>query len=1472
MPSRSAQDILANLERQLEELRQQRQGRRVLRAARQAEQYQPPTTNDVLVPSIPGVVPPLPALPEANKRGLDFGSFPGSGVLENVASGGLDALQTFAEKAQSLNEVSGGALTHIGTMLMPGQQQFERNLKQVINESDPIKGVSLAKRGSAVAEAFRRTDFPTLDLPGKGIDLMPGKGEFKVFDTLGVKGALELTPDALIAGITGGGSLIGSGAASGLKGGARVAGSIAAETVGLDLAIRAGQTGFRLTRGELAGLRGARKAFEGKTGLIREYTSDDEIIRRATGQTGTPAFAVGPEGAETTQQALLYTETGVHGPLGTIRERIEGFQSVADVSDPLDRALLVFATKEQESISKVAQASNLIRNRGRDLFKFDEEGIKNVGVHPGQQVRVDAVGVAPGTKPPISTAEPRRVQTAGEPIAGAADLTALSDAELISLYEQVLRQGDGQFNARQRTSILEEIKKRRVEAGGSTTKRRYPKGKDGKRIRTEKTYTFGGKQVEEDPLSSLGPFRGRSVQASQVFEDAFDVPTGGGTIDSLRKLTGQEHQNALNLRKSLGEDLPADTTFLKNDKWGYVFTREQAEYIQFVHNIIEDTRGLMTKGGVKVGDTILEGIGSNWTPRRVIGGLIKEPSRIYRGRQAIGRAESHAKPRSYVGQTIEEGIKAGLVYENDIANVMEGYLTGVYRAIREQQLANEANVFAIKQKAAARRAGVPLETLTTIDAGGVTPPAFSGKFFTKDVAKKIEKFVKPIGPVGKAVGDIGDVLRTARASSDFSAPFIQGLLLLARNPVKWGEGAAKMFRAFLDDNYYQKWFDGNINDILRATDDQVVIAGRNEFFAGLEPIQRGLRKIPLAGSPSASLFNRFERSFNFFGDYARLEMYKALEETARKAGPDGMKQLADFVNKSTGTFRPGASIIPPSQQAIERMFIFFAPRYTRAALSLVKDALVSGGISGSAARESLMRLSAGGLATYALAAQALGQKPIFDPSDPKFLRLKVGGDYIGIGTIWRSLVRLAADIATDPAFEGRVEDSRLLFQSGRFGEQDLSTRVQDNPIISWFRSRTSIISGNAVDIFVNHSDFVGNPIEGPIDIAKHLQSQSLPFIVEDAFLSKPRRTGAIGLTASLLGLSSFPQSLSTRRNIMQDRLAVEAEGVLWKDLNKLQQQRILANNFELQQLTEEAQKDRVHRGTDLDRSIQEWFTAVDEINETYATRIQSAYYEVLGNPEKYDLVTFRRVALADFAAKRRAEIDGLFSSPRYAKVQEWFEDTQRDKAPGSSPERPEDVAYMLYLDQVAFNPDFDLPTGEYDYDARRSAEQAFEAQWGKEVVDYAKTRLNEGREVLPIVDELYKGRDRFAFYWGNADDPNTAVGAVLAQRRDPVLATEIYKQYIHASVGVAEEMRRTNGELRRILADIDKVRAALRRRDPELDVFLVRWGYTSVLLHPENHFAGAAAIARDPQARPYVGDQPSFLISGARQQIDSAAS
>ena len=131
---------------------------------------------------------------------------------------------------------------------------------------------------------------------------------------------------------------------------------------------------------------------------------------------------------------------------------------------------------------------------------------------------------------------------------------------------------------------------------------------------------------------------------------------------------------------------------------------------------------------------------------------------------------------------------------------------------------------------------------------------------------------------------------------------------------------------------------------------------------------------------------------------------------------------------------------------------------------------------------------------------------------------------------------------------------------------------------------------------------------------------------------------------------------------------------------------------------------------------------------------------------------------------------------------------------------------------------------------KAKAQAAWEAKWGQNYWEAIQTMwaVKPHSTDKPYLNEWEKGRyDLFEFYFNDS-----AVDHIIEARPDAMVARELWDQYSLASdyeKKVIWENKEHDPEVAAIIKGIKKgradVRLEFRRRYPELEAFLYRWGY-----------------------------------------------
>ena len=716
----------------------------------------------------------------------------------------------------------------------------------------------------------------------------------------------------------------------------------------------------------------------------------------------------------------------------------------------------------------------------------------------------------------------------------------------------------------------------------------------------------------------------------------------------------------------------------------------------------------------------------------------------------------------------------------------------------------------------------------------------------------------------------GDIARVLKAGFDFGAPFLQGIPLLARRPDIWAKATARHYKIAANSRaFHQVYLQNNIDVIREMAELNIPIgAGASDYFNALQRggavdrlggfldenlklkhLEKGNLKLAAKAvrAPGRGIQRAgkvFEESFEGFHDYARIEMFKAMRDNAALKDPErGLLDLAAFIRNSTGALDTGMLGVSPSQQAFERGWLFFSPRYTRASLALMADAF-QGGVRGEQARQTFLQMASAGALTYMAYATAMGQDIKLDPrpksaggDGAEFMTISIAGQNVGIGSFWTSMIRMLASTTTTA-----INDPEILMQP--------STR--DNPIARWIRSRSAPTTGFTAYIF-NQATFLGESLESPSDWAAHITKQTLPFTLENAIFEDGPIFGrlAAGVPAEFAGGRTFPVSVIEYRNAERERSARARFDKGWDELNGLQKDSLENDpDLDLGRLTrivkEEATKMQPADPGSADAAIDSYFSAKGEIETDWRMSIKSAVS--LFERQVIDTVVFKEHYLEPANAERRAKVGEASSDPEFRLVKEYFEQL----AERNGPLLPEDEAFKEYIETVV-TADFSHPVIGFDFRARDIEENNFTDRYGQEMLAYVKERFKSARESYDfqfpaLIDELYIGRSNYEYYWEDLEKD------VLSRQSDPERIRELHEQYYRMSEVNRKRYKEANPELKTFLNTLEKARRYLREADASLDAFLYRWGFTSTLAHKDNQFEGADIYYRQHQATTFGVD------------------
>ena len=724
---------------------------------------------------------------------------------------------------------------------------------------------------------------------------------------------------------------------------------------------------------------------------------------------------------------------------------------------------------------------------------------------------------------------------------------------------------------------------------------------------------------------------------------------------------------------------------------------------------------------------------------------------------------------------------------------------------------------------------------------------FSGadkEFLNKIAALEKTQAAKDFTAIGTAA-KIGDAMRVGRTGFDFGFSLLQGIPILglatsklltgsvkeAGNLYKaWGTSTKQGFKVLFQKESMETFMaeaaqkqitiiengEAVTKSLLQAFVDNGGALGRKatDIYAGLdnsiftksvnETLTKGKKQI------TDQTLRRFEDSYTHASDVLRLKGFEAMYTTASKTD-DGLRGLTNFLNKSTGALNPLEAGISPSQQQIERAFLFFSPRYTRASFSLLAD-VFNGGLRSNEARSSLIGTAAFGLGTYIAMSEALGQEPDLDPRSGSFLQVKIGDDRVGIGSFWRSFTKAAV----------KIGDST-------FTEEDIMEEGVLRQFYNYFAGRGSPVTGLARDMW-NGTNFLGQEFEDKGDYLKHIGTQFSPFWLENLMIGDPYRNGIAGTLGEFGGLNAKPQNVWDRRKNRRDTLANDKYGRLYQQLNKVEKDQVnkdedIVEYTKLARQISDKSNDKLYAQQEI------YYDEKDNIKQTY-----EAEFAQLSSAVKNGLIKIQDLNSSDrwkkIKAERRTRYKDFYAKlepgGELALVEEYFESLGRKY---SEDEQVEDQIAEIYIETVLNNELFDTPVG-FDYRAKEIAEAEFLNKYGTEMYEYAQQYLASGKNVLPYEAEYLNARKQFEFYWEASEK------AVIEAEADPETAEALLSGYQQLTEGQRDDFNRLNPDeakyISRLQKKISNVKQQLRIQNSGLDGFLYRWGYPGKLKHPDN--------------------------------------
>ncbi len=608
-----------------------------------------------------------------------------------------------------------------------------------------------------------------------------------------------------------------------------------------------------------------------------------------------------------------------------------------------------------------------------------------------------------------------------------------------------------------------------------------------------------------------------------------------------------------------------------------------------------------------------------------------------------------------------------------------------------------------------------------------------------------------------------------------------------------------------------------------------------------------------------NVLKRFEGGWSTFIDEVKISSFEAMThhlkdpvtlqiDSARHA--DEIRQIGDFLNKATGTMNSEAVGLSRFQRQLETTFMFFSPRMTRSMIALLSDSMTRGDVTGQYARQGVLGAWAS-LQAYTWAmGQALGQDVNLDPTEPHYLQIKVGNDWIGPGSQVISIPRAAMRTIAGP--DDVDAAYREFTGDGDFKDQE------------WFRTLKgrafTAPAGSMLMDAITNEDYFGEPYDGFHDLAFAQSKKMLPFWAQDAVMGDPYRIGPRTVAAEFAGLRTRALTVAERRRILLDEATAEmfpnsleyidldpkSRRELFAELNKEDSKLTAANDYKA--IIDLIEKRR-EAGHIESSAIDNFYADLDDVSSRKKDDLDEAIlqFESLSQQTPADLRAKSNQINKEYAS----EFEKLYSNTgEYQEVHNFIK--RLDDL--SDTERREEIWVSSYLESVLYNPEFEKVTPQgidyYDYDGKSAIEKQWITENGIDAYNYVQNYLKAGKEIHPILNELNVMREKFSYYW-EAPKQEAMNAIALDFGRSPTEVKDLWDRW-NRGTSSEKELLGASEVIKAVNRYIKRARTYLRENNQGLDGFLYRFKYGGVTVpkHLGNLDEGAKAMWRSKQEIP----------------------
>lgn len=610
----------------------------------------------------------------------------------------------------------------------------------------------------------------------------------------------------------------------------------------------------------------------------------------------------------------------------------------------------------------------------------------------------------------------------------------------------------------------------------------------------------------------------------------------------------------------------------------------------------------------------------------------------------------------------------------------------------------------------------------------VWSPGMRGYIFPRQTAEYINRTLGPIGNSWvRTASNINAMIRMVQTGIDLGPYFLQGLPTLVTNPKVWGKAVGTSMEGLFQPRTFYRFLNQPEH---QATLAKLIPEGFSLNVAEFVEAAPIFAKIPGIGG----MFNRWGNWFNFAIDGGRLLEAEALLAlpSIKAAGDAGVKGVVEHLGKKWGVMSTRWLGIPEGQRRVENAVLFYSSRYTRSVLAMTKDVL-RGGMQGTMARDMAGKMLLGMTLTYYGLCKALNQEPNLDPSTGRFMTIRIGTENVGFGSSYIAMVRLAGNIM------------RTLAENP---EGFITLDSRDQPLVRFYRSRVAPMTGVAWDTITGKT-FIGDPVDSVASFSKYVAlRQMLPFWLQghaQGLVGAGPMPGAGIIPADFLGMRAWPMQPWERRENLRQYYAETEYNKTWQELKVLDRRKLEAKHEDLKNITQEAWQQGITKGRPSQVAYGQWRAEHDQVNNAY----ENALWELQAQFDKGERTGYEfRLSAQKLGASRRFALDRIDERPEYEDVIAALNEPRTE--PEISPQF-EDIAYNIYM-KLMFSGDLEKGVDEYDFREADRRRQWFINTYGEETYRYVQERLNEGRNIPPLMRLYYQAQEVMRPYWQVRDE------------------------------------------------------------------------------------------------------------------------